>query len=78
MLCGQKSGLTVQCDHSDCHYIINGERVPAAFHVTCARSAGLEVGSTDDGAEHLYGTRYVVREVMLNAVSHCRMILAVQ
>ena len=35
--------------------MINGERVQSAFHATCARMAGLEVGSTDDGAEHLYG-----------------------
>ena len=55
LLCGQKTGLTVQCDHPDCHYMINGERVQSAFHATCARMAGFEVGSTDDGAEHLYG-----------------------
>ncbi|GKY91265.1 hypothetical protein MPSEU_000099100 [Mayamaea pseudoterrestris] len=54
LLCGQKIGLTVLCDHPDCYYIINGERFRSAFHATCARQAGLEVNSTDDGLDRPY------------------------
>jgi hypothetical protein len=57
LLCGHSSRLLMRCSHPGCSYIINGVRMESAFHLTCARQAGFEVGSTDDGEELIfYGT----------------------
>jgi len=47
-LCGMKWGLKVRCDHAKCCWKNEqGRDVPTAFHVTCARNAGLEVRDTE-------------------------------
>jgi hypothetical protein len=49
-LCGNTGGLKVKCSHDGCAYLIGGKRTEAVFHVTCARLAGLEVNTVDDGS----------------------------
>lgn len=56
-LCGQTGGLKVKCSREGCGYDVDGKRVDCAFHVTCARQAGLEVNAYEehDGIMKFYG-----------------------
>jgi hypothetical protein len=57
-LCGNSAGLTLRCGHKGCCLNVQGKLIEPAFHVTCARQAGLEVGSVEIGEDDhdLYGT----------------------
>ena len=47
VLCGQKSGLKMKCDHEGCYCKVRGAYEKTVMHVTCARQAGLEVRVDD-------------------------------
>lgn len=47
-LCGNAGGLKMKCNNEGCRVGGDNKSMHVAFHVTCARQAGLEVNSTDD------------------------------
>lgn len=51
-LCGLFGGMKIFCKHEECR-MLEGQRT--AFHITCARQAGLEVGLGEGEEMDFYG-----------------------
>lgn len=53
-LCGMNTGLKAKCGDPNCR--ARGEKgKPYAFHITCARQAGLEVQHEDERDPSFFG-----------------------